>query len=163
MGRGGKEDIHVLLTEWRRKIKIKMHARTKGQGMETNPLHALRTGVSVARCNLHMLINMFYSLSYLRFAWVTAKTKKTRGTWELGLFQKALKGFSDGVKNFHNTSARYAKQLVVSCFDGVRSHHVQLAPIISSAPAGYFLNGISLILFSLSIDYSTVFQMVASF
>lgn len=58
-GGGGKEDIHVLLTEWRRKIKKeKMHARTKGQGMETNPLHALRTAVvSVARCNLHMLIN----------------------------------------------------------------------------------------------------------
>lgn len=40
-GRGGKEDIYVLLTEWRRKIKKKkMHARAKGQGMDTNPLHA---------------------------------------------------------------------------------------------------------------------------
>lgn len=56
-GGGGKEDIHVLLTEWRRKIKRKTHARTKGQGMETNPPHALKTGVSVARWNLHMLIN----------------------------------------------------------------------------------------------------------
>lgn len=56
-GGGGKEDIHVLLTEWRRKIKREMHARTKGQGMETNPLHALKTGVSVARRNLHMIIN----------------------------------------------------------------------------------------------------------
>lgn len=45
-GRGGKEDIYVLLTEWRRKIKKKkMHARAKGQGMDTNPLHAQRTGV----------------------------------------------------------------------------------------------------------------------
>jgi len=68
-GRGGKEDIHVLLTEWRRKTKRKLHARTKGQGMETNPLHALRTDVSVGRCNFHMLINnMFYSPSCLRFA-----------------------------------------------------------------------------------------------
>lgn len=48
-GGGGKEDIHVLLTEWRRKIKRETHARTKGQGMETNPLHALKTVVSVAR------------------------------------------------------------------------------------------------------------------
>lgn len=55
-GGGGKEDIHVLLTEWRRKIKKKKCMQgKKGQGMETNPLHALKAGVSVARCNLHML------------------------------------------------------------------------------------------------------------
>lgn len=82
---GGKEDIHVLLTEWRRKIKRKMHARTQGQGMETNPLHALRTGVSVARCNLHMLINnTIYSPSCLRFAWVTARKIGTNNKGSLG-------------------------------------------------------------------------------
>lgn len=59
-GRGGKEDIYVLLTEWRRKGN-KIHARgqkrgkkrrrkkNKGQGMDTNPLHASRTGVAVAK------------------------------------------------------------------------------------------------------------------
>lgn len=76
-GGGGKEDIHVLLTEWRRKIKRKMHARAKGLGMETNPLHALRTGVSVARCNLHMLINnMFYPPSCFGFTKGYCKAKK---------------------------------------------------------------------------------------
>lgn len=74
-GGGGKEDIHVLLTEWRRKIKNKkMHARTKGQGMETNPLHALRpVVVSVARCNLHMLTNNTFQLPGC--VCVTSKTK----------------------------------------------------------------------------------------
>lgn len=87
-GGGGKEDIHVLLTEWRRKINKKMHARTKGQGMETNPLHALRTGVSVARCNLHMLINNTFNPPPVASDLHGLLLKhKMRGTWELELFQ----------------------------------------------------------------------------
>lgn len=74
-----------------------MHARTKGQGMETNPLHALRTGQdSVARCNHHMLINnMFYPPSSLGFAGATAN-KKMKGTWELGLLQSPEEAFVIG-------------------------------------------------------------------
>ncbi len=67
-----------------------MHARTKGQGMETNPLHALRTGVSVARCNLRMLTNnMFYPPSCLGFARVTAKTEN-KGSQGAGATPKAF-------------------------------------------------------------------------
>lgn len=75
-GGGGKEDIHVLLTEWRRKIKIKcMQGQKDREWRQILSMHS-RTGVSVARCTLHMLINnMFYPPGCLGFAWVSAKTK----------------------------------------------------------------------------------------
>lgn len=89
-GRGGKEDIYVLLTEWRRKIKIikkKKNAckdKRTGNGHKSSP--CVKDWCLRGKKHHCMLIYMFNHPSCLGFAWLPAKTKK-KGTWELGLLQ----------------------------------------------------------------------------
>lgn len=92
-GGGGKEDIHVLLTEWRRKTKKKRKKKRmqgqKDRGMETNPLHASGTGVSVAGRSLRMLINnTFHPPVALDLHGLLLRQKLEGGTWELGPVKK---------------------------------------------------------------------------
>lgn len=110
-GGGGKEDIHVLLTEWR--CKNKDACKDKGQGMETNPLHALRTCVYMARCTPHAHKQHLLSHQSPRMCTGHCPGKRKGGTpGELGQLLGS-EGFYDWVKNFCHTNGMLNNWLIL--------------------------------------------------
>lgn len=76
---------------------------------------------------------------------------------------KALKEFSNKAETIITLQAWYAKQLDAFHFEAASSCCTQLAAIISSASARWFLNLEVLNLFSCPIDYKAASHLMTSF